>query len=82
MYHGRMANHSEELRALQKKITERADGLVDTDPIALRDLAYQAARALGRAAAREEAVREVLNRADRENAAHLYPDEIEEALDL
>ena len=76
-----MATHIEELRALQKKILDRADELVDADPIALRDLAYEAGRALSEAADREEAVREALARADRENAPHLYPAEIEEALD-
>lgn len=41
-----MATHTEELRSLQQRIEATADGLVDTDPIALRDLAYEAARAL------------------------------------
>ena len=75
-----MANHIEELRALQKKIMDRADELVDTDPIALRELAYQAAQALGKASDREEAVFGVLVRAEQENAPHLYPADIEEAL--
>lgn len=81
MYHGRMANHTEELRALSKKIWADADELVDTDPIELRELAYRAAKALDQAAAREDAVREVLARAERENAPHLYPADIDEALD-
>jgi len=76
-----MANHSEELRALSKKIWADADELVDIDPIELRELAYRAATALDQAAAREEAVREVLARAEREKAPHLYPADIEEALD-
>jgi len=81
MYHRRMANHTEELRALSKKIWAEADELVDIDPIELRELTYKAANALDRAAAREEAVREALARAERENAPHLYPADIEEALD-
>jgi len=76
-----MANHTRELRALQTKILHTADELVDSDPIALRNLAYEAGQALGKAAAREEAVREVLARAEREDADHLYPADIEEALD-
>jgi len=81
MYHGRMANHTEELRALSKKIWADADELIDTDPIELRELAYRAARAIDGAADREDAVRAVLARAEEENAAHLYPADIEGALD-
>lgn len=69
------------LRELAKRIHETADELVDTDPIALRELAYEAARALEVAANREDAVRLVLAAAERENAPHLYPAAIEEALD-
>ena len=76
-----MTTSAEELRALQTKIQRTADELVDSDPIALRDLAYEAGQALGKAAAREEAVREVLARAEREDADHLYPADIEGALD-
>ncbi len=70
------------LRNLARKIWASADELVDTDPIALRELAYEAARALETAAHREDAVRFVLATAERENAPHLYPAAIEDALNF
>lgn len=75
-----MANHREELLALQRRIRDTADELVDTDPIALRDLAYEAASALSKAAARESAIQALLTQAEADGADSIPAAAIEEAL--